>query len=163
MHAYRGFVVSIYIAPVAAAPARSVTEVRAVPGRGLEGDRYFAEAGTFSHKKKPWNEATFIEIEAIEAIARDYGISLSPSDTRRNIITRGVALNHLVGRTFRVGAARFEGLRLCEPCGHLEKLTREGVKQALLHRGGLRARVLAAGVFRAGDEVREEEEEEEAP
>jgi MOSC domain-containing protein YiiM len=97
---------------------------------------------------------TLIEIEAIEALERDYGVKLSPGDARRNIVTRGVALNHLVGKEFRVGEVVLRGIRLCEPCQHLVQLTgQEKVLPGLVHRGGLRAQVVKGGVIRVGDAV----------
>jgi MOSC domain-containing protein YiiM len=100
---------------------------------------------------------TLIEIEAIEALERDYGVKLSPGDARRNIVTRGVALNHLVGKEFRVGEAVLRGIRLCEPCQHLVRLTgQEKVLPGLVHRGGLRAQVVKGGVIRVGDAVFQE-------
>lgn len=154
-----GTVVSLHITPAAGAPAQSVTEVRARPGKGLEGDRYFKEAGTYSGKpgprgQPPAREVTLIEVEAIEALKRDYGIELDAGASRRNIVTRGVSLNHLVGREFRVGEVSMRGLRLCEPCAHLEELTQRGVLKALVHRGGLRAQIQTDGVIRVGDPVR---------
>ena len=148
-----GHVISIHIGPAAKAPMQAVDSVRAVPGKGLEGDRYANLAGTCSKKLKPDYEVTLIESEALEALARDCGITLEPGGSRRNITTRGVALNHLVGREFTVGGVRLRGLKLCEPCGHLEGLTEKGVREGLLHRGGLRAQVLEAGEIRVGDEV----------
>ena len=142
-----GVVVSVHIARAAAAPAQEVAEVRAVPGLGLEGDRYSGSLG-------PDRELTLIEIESIEGAVRDYGIALSPGDARRQVVTRGVALNHLVGREFSVGDVRLRGIRLCEPCSHLAGLTHEKVLPALIHRGGLRAQILSEGVIRPGQEVR---------
>ena len=94
----------------------SVLEVRAIPSRGLEGDRYFHAAGTFSRGHQPDADLTLIEAEAIEALAREYSLSLDPADSRRNLVTRDVALNDLVGREFMVGEVRVLGHRLCEPC-----------------------------------------------
>ena len=148
-----GSVVSIHIAPAAKAPPASVKEIRAIPGQGLQGDRYFKRAGTFGKKFGPDNEVTLIELEAVDALKRDYGVEMNPGDARRNVVTRGVALNHLVGRDFQVGAVTLRGLRLCEPCSHLEGLTREGVKAGLTHRGGLRAQILNEGQIRVGDLV----------
>lgn len=131
----------------------SVAGVRAVPGRGLEGDRDFSSEGTWSRSRD--TELTLVELEAIEALARDHGIEMPARDARRNVVTRGIALNHLVGKRFAVGGVVLEGMRLCEPCGHLEKLAgRPGVKGALVHRGGLRARVVSEGIIRVGDPVR---------
>lgn len=133
----------------------SVKEVRAVIGKGLEGDRYFKQVGTYSDRPGPSREVTFIEIEAIEALKRDYGVELDPGSSRRNIVTKGAPLSHLVGRKFGVGQAVLLGVRLAEPCHHLEQLTRKGVLAGLVHRGGLRAQVLTDGVIRVGDTLRE--------
>ncbi len=131
----------------------SVHEAHAVVGKGLEGDRYFNEVGSFSKNPGLGREITLIEIEALEALKHDYGIELNPKDSRRNIATRGVALNHLVGRQFKVGNVTLHGIRLCEPCSHLEKLTTKGVMRGLIHRGGLRAEILIGGVLRPGDVI----------
>jgi len=147
-----GRLVGIYVAPRKAAEPQEAQQVTAVVGKGLEGDRYCEGQGTFS-KGDPSNEVTLIELEAIEALDRDYDIKLPPAETRRNLITEGIALNHLVGRDFRVGAVSLRGLRLCEPCGHLEKLTMNGVERGLRHRGGLRAQVVSSGTMRVGDDV----------
>ena len=152
---WKGTLVSIHVAPAAAVPIRTVREARVVPGKGIEGDRYFDGRGTWSSHPGAGREVTLIEIEAIEAVRREHGIELAAHDARRNLVTRGVPLNHLVGREFRIGEARFKGIRLCEPCIHLEGLTRKSVKAALIHRGGLRAEVVREGTLRAGDVVEE--------
>ncbi|HEY3304030.1 MAG TPA: MOSC domain-containing protein [Candidatus Binatia bacterium] len=146
-------IVSIHIAPSAAAPTKEVDGVRAVAGRGLEGDRYFTGTGTYSKPGASSAKVTLIEIEALEALKRDYGIDLKPGESRRNIVTRGVPLNHLVGREFKIGEVKLRGAHLCEPCAHLQKLTREGVMRGLVHRGGLNAEILTDGVIRVGDTV----------
>ena len=87
------------------------------------------------------------------ALQRDYQVEIDPGEARRNIVTRGVPLNQLVGREFEVGATRLRGTRLCEPCSHLEGLTRKGVVRGLVHRGGLRADILAEGTIRVGDDI----------
>ncbi|HYM91121.1 MAG TPA: MOSC domain-containing protein [bacterium] len=150
---FKGTVLSIHITPAAAGNMISVKEVRAVPGKGLDGDRYFRQTGTYSKTPGSGREITLIASEAIEALGRDYGITIEAGESRRNIVTRGVPLDHLVGREFTVGAVRVRGVRLCEPCGHLEKLTREGVRAGLVHRGGLRAQILTEGTIRPGDPV----------
>ncbi len=150
---WAGEVVSINVADSAEATMRSVDRVHAVPGKGLEGDRYFRARGTYSDRPGPAREITLIELEAIEAMARDNEIRIAPGDARRNVVTRGVPLNHLVGREFQVGAVRLRGVRLCEPCSHLEGLTRKGVLAGLIHRGGLRAQILAEGDIRVGDPI----------
>src|SRR5438552_12875475 len=97
-------------------------EARAIPGVGLEGDRYALGQGTF-FKPEPSHELTLIEAEAIEALRRDYLVELSPGDARRNLVTRDVPLNHLVGKEFFIGEVKIRGIRLCEPCDHLQQLT----------------------------------------
>ena len=149
----QGSVVSIHIAATAAAPIQTFKRVQAVAGRGLEGDRYFNAIGTFSNDPGSGRDVTLIEIEAIEALRRDYQIELEPAQARRNIVTRGVALNHLVNREFKVGNVTLRGTRLCDPCAHLEKLTRNGVMRALIHRGGLRAEIVTSGSINAEDAI----------
>ncbi len=148
-----GEVVSIHIADRAEAPTQSVERVHAVPGRGLEGDRYFKAIGTYSDRHGPFREITLIELESIEALARDNELTIDPGAARRNVVTRGVPLNHLVGRDFLVGDVRMRGIRLCEPCSHLEGLTRRGVLAGLIHRGGLRAQIVTEGDIRVGDRI----------
>src|SRR5262245_60496270 len=148
-----GIVVGIYCAPAAGKPPQPVAEARALPGRGLEGDRYFRRQGTFSQTAGGGREVTLIESEALDALERDYAIRLEPGAARRNIVTRGVPLNHLVGREFAVGSVRLRGVRLCEPCTHLEKLSVKGVLRGLVHRGGLRADIVSEGTIRTGDPI----------
>jgi len=148
-----GTIELIYIAPNATAPTLAVDEVLAIPGVGLEGDRYAMRQGTF-FKPEPDFELTLIEAEAIEALKRDYNVELAPGESRRNLVTRGVALNHLVGRDFQIGSVKAHGIRLCEPCSHLQRLTGKQVIKGLLHRGGLRAQILTQGSIRVGDAVR---------
>jgi MOSC domain-containing protein YiiM len=153
---WSGEIVSIQVAEKAKSPMLPVMEADAVVGRGLKGDRYFDQVGTFSDRPGPAREITLIESEAIEALERDLHIKLDAKDSRRNVITKGVPLNHLVGRTFKVGDVLLKGIRLCEPCSHLESLTTRGVENGLLHRGGLRAQILNNGTIRVGDKVKQE-------
>ena len=147
-----GTVEYIYIAPAATAPMLSVNEALAIPGVGLEGDRYALRTGTF-YKPEPDYELTLIEAEAIEALTRDYNVELASGEARRNLVTRGVALNHLVGRDFQVGEVKIHGIRLCEPCAHLQRLTGQNIIKGLIHRGGLRAQILTQGTIRIGDSL----------
>jgi MOSC domain-containing protein YiiM len=146
-------VVSIHIARAMAAAMETVPEARLVAGRGIEGDRYFEKAGTFSKKDSPDREITLIEEEAIAAAARDYQVVVEPALLRRNVVVRRVPLNHLVGVTFRVGECTLEGLKLCEPCKHLAAVTGANVERAFVHRGGLRARIVEGGRLRPGDRI----------
>jgi MOSC domain-containing protein YiiM len=147
-----GQIVDILIAAEPASPAVSVQGIRAVPGRGLEGDRYFNGTGTFSpHPQKPDFEVTLIQREHIDSFASETGVPFSPRDARRNLVTTGVDLNTLVGREFWAGAVLMRGIRLCEPCNYLAKRTTPEVLRGLLHKGGLRAQILCGGEIRVGD------------
>jgi MOSC domain-containing protein YiiM len=131
--------------------------VQAVAGRGLEGDRYFEKQGTFTdNPNTTGRQVTLIESEAIDALERDYNYKLDYTDARRNIVTRGVPLNHLLDQEFTIGQVRLRGVRLNEPCNHLASLTDAIVKQGLVHRGGLRADILTDGLIRVGDVIRGE-------
>ena len=133
----------------------SVNEVKAVAGKGLEGDRYLSERGKFSDKPGPARQLTLIELESIEALQREGSVELSPLESRRNIVTRGVPLNHLVNKRFRLGEAVIaRGVKLCEPCEWLEEVTQKKVIGGLTHRGGLRAEILEGGIVRVGDQIR---------
>lgn len=147
-----GVVNAIHVAPTAGGAVEGRDAVEAVAGRGLRGDRYFQAEGSFDDREG--SDLTLIEREALDAVAADYGIDLAPGAHRRNVTTEGIALNHLVGERFTVGTARCEGVELCEPCAYLERtLEREGVREALVHRGGLRARIVADGAVAVGDTV----------
>lgn len=151
---WTGVVESIYIAPAAKEPTQSVEQVQAIPGVGLDGDRYALKQGTF-FKPQPDFELTLIEAETVEAAKREYQVELATGAARRNVVTRDVPLNHLVGKEFRIGDVRVRGIRLCEPCDHLQRLTGLPVIKSLRHRGGLRAQILTGGLIRVGDRVSE--------
>lgn len=151
---WTGEVTSIFVAEKAGSNMVALNEARAVIGRGLEGDRYSNQIGTYSNRPDPGRDVTLIEFEAVEALQRESKIKLEPKDTRRNIITKGVPLNHLVGCAFMVGNVSLKGIRLCEPCSYLESLTKQGVEKGLLHRGGLRAQILGNGTIRVGDKIK---------
>jgi MOSC domain-containing protein YiiM len=151
-----GTVEGVYIAARAGELPAPVGTASAQPGKGLEGDRYFDDGGTYSDDpRSEGRDITLVEAEAVDGLARDTGIELSPAETRRNVVTRGVALNDLVGRRFTVGEVECVGRRLCDPCSHLEKLTQPGVLKGLVDRGGLRADIVRGGTIRPGDELRE--------
>jgi MOSC domain-containing protein YiiM len=151
---FTGRVVAIFVAPTAGAPMEARDAVDAVTSVGLAGDRYALGTGKYSDTNRGPRDVTLIEREAIDAVRDEDGITVTEADTRRNVVTEGVPLNHLVGRTFRVGAVTLRGLRLSEPCAYLEQLTGiEGVNRAFVHRGGLRAEVVDGGELRVGDLV----------
>jgi MOSC domain-containing protein YiiM len=143
-----GRLVSIHIARTAGAAPEPRAEVRAVPGGGLEGDRHAK-----SPPGKGWlREVTLISAEALDDLAQR-GLGLPAGASRRQLVTRGVDLDALIGRRFRVGSALLQGTKTCAPCDHLEALTRPGVRAALEGRGGLCARILEGGTLRVGDAV----------
>lgn len=144
-------VLPIFVRPEPSKQVVEVNQTLAVPGRGLEGDYYFAK--TVRNESDADREVTLIEQESLTAIEREYNIALDPGDSRRNIITENVPLNHLVGREFRVGEVTLKGMHLCEPCSHLADLTNKKVLPALVHRGGLRAKILQKGMIRIGDPI----------
>ena len=121
--------------------------VRAVAGRGLAGNRYFPE------RAQPGEALTLIAAEALEAFEQETGISLDAAESRRNVLTRGIDVNALVGRRFRVGGVECQGVELCEPCEHLQSLTKPGVLRGLVHRAGLNADILTDGEIALGDAV----------
>jgi MOSC domain-containing protein YiiM len=150
-----GQLVAIYVAAAGGAPMEARDRVEAIAGVGLRDDRYATASGTYSNTGRGARDVTLIEREAVDAArTEDDGIDVREDQTRRNLVTEGVALNHLVGRTFRVGTVRMRGLRLAEPCAYLEQLTGLiGVRAALVHRGGLRAEILDDGELRVGDAI----------
>ena len=150
---WNGQVMAIQITSSAGEKMVSIREVKAIAGKGLEGDRYLSERGKFSDKPGPARQLTLIELEAIEALQREDSIELSPLESRRNIVTRGVPLNHLVNKRFRLGDVVARGVKLCEPCEYLEEVTQKKVISGLTHRGGLRAEILQGGIIRVGDKI----------
>ncbi|MGH8246353.1 MAG: MOSC domain-containing protein [Gammaproteobacteria bacterium] len=134
---------------------QSLDEAQLVQGRGILGDRYCSEASTFSGKSKdsPGHEVTLIESEQIDRFNQITSHSLDYGATRRNLVTQGVNLNDLVGREFRVGEVMLQGVRLCEPCSYLANLVAKEVLPQLVHRAGLRARIISGGVVRPGDRL----------
>lgn len=147
-----GTVRNIHIAPEQGAQPKSVDEVQAVAAAGLRGDRYFQQEGTFT--ERAGNELTLIESEALAAVERDYGIDLEPGTHRRNITTEEISLTNLIDRRFQVGHAVCLGTEFCEPCSYLERhLEQNGVREALVHRGGLPCRILDGGRIRVEDEI----------
>ena len=142
-----GSVAGLLVAPEAEAPLVAVESVVAIAGRGLEGDRYASRRGTFSGPGRGY-QLTLVEAEVLDELGVPW------ERARRNVVTRGVSLNALVGRPFRVGRVECAGRRLCEPCAHLERVSGPGLLRPLVHRGGLRADILVGGTIEIGDELR---------
>jgi MOSC domain-containing protein YiiM len=147
-----GVIESIAVAEEAEGTMTTVPSADALAGRGLRGDRYARGAGTFSDPSGRGYDLTLVEAEALEELAAG-GVALAPAEARRNLVVRGIPLDDLIGRRFRVGEVECFGQRRCEPCAHLERLTRTGVLRGLVHCGGLRADVLSDGEIRVGDSV----------
>jgi MOSC domain-containing protein YiiM len=147
----QGILDAIFITAKNGGAMRSVEQVRAVPGRGLEGDRYFLAPGVTPKDNKTDRQITLIEVEAVEALQQEQGITITPADIRRNLVLRGARLNELVGKKFKVGEVTLRGIRLCEPCQYLANRTQPEVLPGLLHRGGLRAEILSERMIRVGD------------
>lgn len=153
--AWSGIVRGLFVAATGGAPMEAIEEAEVVAGVGIVGDRYARGAGYFSRPTGSGEDLTLVEEEAIEAVRRDYGIGIALGDTRRNVVTARVPLNHLVGTEFQVGEVVVRGVELAEPCTHLAKLTGiAALRKAFVHRGGLRADVLVGGRVRVGDVIR---------
>ncbi|MBC8355162.1 MAG: MOSC domain-containing protein [Planctomycetes bacterium] len=152
-----GQLLAIRVADAAATAMQSMDEVEATPGQGLVGDRYASCNGKYPPDEDgnvlPKREVTLIESESLTAIANESGAEFSHADTRRNLLTEDVPLNHLVGKSFSIGEVELLGVELCEPCSYLESM-HPGIMKPLIHRGGLRAQVIRGGTLRVGDAVR---------
>ncbi len=146
--ATRGSVEQIWLAEEINQPGRMLDTARVIPGFGLEGDRYTAGQGTFP-SPRPGAALTLIEAEVCET----FDPPLVPDEHRRNVVTRGVKLNGLVGVSFSIGSVRCRGIRLCEPCATMQAYAERSILRPLVHRGGLRADILDAGEIRVGDEI----------
>jgi MOSC domain-containing protein YiiM len=155
--AWFGAVEGLHIAPRSMIPTRSVKSVSIVEGLGIEGDRYARRLGFLSERIEkrgdtPNRLVTFFEAETIEALQRDHKIRITPEDHRRNITTRGVPLNHLIGREFRVGEAVLFGT-IATPCKHLDDLLGISLINLLANRAGLNAGIIRGGQVRLGDRI----------
>ena len=146
-----GRVAGLYIGPRTAEPMSSVTSIKAVAGNGIEGDRYFEKVP--SPKHDPTEEITLIELEAIEAARAEYDVEFEPGDTRRNIVTEGIRLDGLLGTTFTVGEVQIEALEKNPPCARLVRITEKKLLKPLIHRGGVRGRIVSTGTIKLGDAI----------
>jgi MOSC domain-containing protein YiiM len=159
-----GTVEGIFSTEAAGQPMRALTEALAIADHGLVGDRYHDDRGFYSERPMPdgGRQLTLVEAEVLESLAAEHGIELTPVESRRNVVTRGVQLHDLIGKRFQIGPLLCEGTRVCEPCVRLEELTGKPVNEPLVHRGGLRVRILEGGTLRIGDSVRLAEVDERA-
>jgi len=150
-------VVGIYLAEAGGRPMRSVRAVETAVGQGLRGDRYQTGTGEWSYDPRLYDDVTLIAVEVLAAVAAEHGVRLDAGMSRRNVETRGLDLDELVGRRFRVGKVELRGERPCEPCRYLDRVTGQSAKAALQGRGGLRASVIRGGVLQVGDVVTTQE------
>jgi MOSC domain-containing protein YiiM len=150
---FTGVLAAIHVAPGASAPMVTLDEVELVPGVGLVGDRYATRTGTYSQRHHIDRQVTLIEVETLDALARDHGVTVAPYEHRRNLTTRGVPVGHLVGRYLKVGECVLYGGRLNVPCRYLEDLLGRPVFRPLIHRSGLNGRVIIGGTIRKGDVI----------
>lgn len=151
---WSGQLTHIHIGREAGAPMQPLDSATLIAAVGIEGDRYATGRGYYSKTPRSDRQVTLIEMETLEALARDHGIELLPNETRRNLTTRDVPLNHLVGRRFRVGAVLLVGARLNVPCKYLEQVTGKLVYAPLINRSGLNCEIIEGGIVQIGDALR---------
>lgn len=151
--ATRGRVEAIHITSSPGAPMQAIDRATALAGLGLEGDRYTRLAMEGATEVEPDRELTLIEGETIDGLLADHGIHLQPGESRRNITTRGIRLNDLVGLRFRIGSVECEAVALCEPCQDLVNMLGKPVLRPLVHRGGVTAQILTDGEITVGDDI----------
>lgn len=148
-----GEVMGIYVAAAGGQPMQRVQGVDAAVGEGLLGDRYRTGTGYWSYDSRLYDDVTLVAVEALAAAAAEHGVSLIGGASRRNVETRGVDLDALVGQPFRVGEVELRGERPCEPCRYLDGVTGQRARSALQGRGGLRATVVRGGRLHVGDQI----------
>lgn len=150
-----GVVLEIFTTPAEGQPMVSQSEVEALAGKGLAGDRYVLGTGFYSQTPitPGARELTLIDVEAVAEAARQTGLPFTTVACRRNLITSGIDLDGLIGQAFTIGEVRCEGVRSCPPCVHLEALTGMKIMRALVRSGGLRARIVQGGTIRVGDQL----------
>lgn len=151
---WSGRVEGLHVVPRSFLPMKDVASLKLLAGQGVEGDRHLLGEGFHSDRPEEGRQITFFEVETLEALARDHGISLAPNEHRRNVTVRGVPLNHLVGRQFMVGACVVQGSRLSTPCRHIEQITGKDLFDRMLHRAGLNCVIIQGGDIHLGDSVR---------
>jgi MOSC domain-containing protein YiiM len=148
-----GRVEAIHVTTAAGEPMRAVEQVRAIAGSGLEGDRYASGTGHWSSIRRSGDGLTLVESEVLAELEATYGLGLRPGDTRRNVTTRGIRLDELIGHEFTIGGVRCRAVRRCEPCSYLEGLLGKEVLYPLVHRAGIRVEILTDGLLSVGDPI----------
>ncbi|MBK0329465.1 MOSC domain-containing protein [Rhodobacteraceae bacterium F11138] len=153
---FTGKVEGLHVTPRSFLPMRNMEKLQLIEGLGVEGDRHSINEAFHSDRPEEGRQITFFEAETLEALKRDHHIILKPEQHRRNVTTRGVPLNHLVGRRFRVGTCVVEATRLTTPCRHIEQITGLEIYEVLLHRAGLNAKIVKGGEIHLGDIIEPE-------
>jgi MOSC domain-containing protein YiiM len=153
---FTGHIEGLHITPRSFLPIRNMDTLELVYGLGIEGDRHSMNEAFHSDRPEEGRQITFFEAETLDALKRDHGITLLPNQHRRNVTTRGVPLNHLVGRRFRVGSCVVEGTRLTTPCRHIEQITGLEIYEVLIHRAGLNAKIITGGHIHLRDMIEPE-------
>jgi len=151
---WHGLVTDLHITDRASAPMLAMPEITLIAGSGIQGDRYALETGYYSDRPEPGRQITLFEIETLEALKRDHGVTFSTVEHRRNVTTRGVPLNHLVGKHFALGETLLLATRLSTPCQHIQDVTGKNVSRWLIHRSGLNCIILKGGIVRIGDTLK---------
>lgn len=148
-----GEITGVFISGEAGAPMQALDRVEAIAGAGLEGDRYTSGDGYMSSRRGGGLELTLVESESLAEISAENGVEITAADSRRNLATRGIRLNDLVDKEFRIGEATIRGVRLCEPCARIEQLVGKPFVKPMVHRAGLRADIIQSGTIRVGDRI----------
>lgn len=149
-----GSVVAIYITDRRSAPMTKVQHIKAIAGQGIEGDRYFLGAGTYSKKPEPGRQITLIKSEVLRWLNDEFQININPEQSRRNVLTRDIEINELIGTEFFVGHVLLRAHRITQPCRYLEKLIdRPGLYKALWDNGGISCEILSDGIIKEGDSI----------
>ena len=152
--ALTGSIAAIYITDRASAPMTKVRQIKAMAGQGIEGDRYFLGAGTYSKKPEPGRQITLIKSEVLRWLNDEFKINVNPEESRRNVLTRDIEINELVVTDFFAGPVLLRAHRITQPCRYLEKLIdRPGLYKALWDNGGISCEILSDGIIRQGDSI----------
>ena len=150
-----GSVVALYTADHGSAPMTKIQQLKAMAGRGIEGDRYFLGTGTYSKKPEPGRQITLIKSEVLQWLNNEFQISVEPEESRRNVLTRDVEINDLIGTEFFAGPVLLKAHRVTQPCRYLEKLLgRPGLYKALWNNGGISCEILSDGIIKEGDLIK---------
>lgn len=148
-----GTVEHIHIASEAAKPMVALATAEIIVGQGIAGDRYANKSGRYSDYPGAGRHVTIIEIEVLEDIAQFLGIGFLPHESRRNLTTRGIRLNPLIGKKVQMGPVVLDVIRFCDPCAYLQTMLGEPVLKPLVDRAGIRCDVITGGQIKVGDSI----------